>query len=89
MKRGKGTDESDLSSALPTSKLLRLQDKYDTPRLPIVLNHGLFGFRTLGPKSIPSLTLSYWRGVVEVLEANGGEFERLASLLSESLSLYT
>lgn len=89
VKRGKGTDESDLSSALPTSKLLRLQDKYDTPRLPIVLNHGLFGFRTLGPKSIPSLTLSYWRGVVDVLEANGGEFERLASLLSESLSLYT
>lgn len=27
----------------------------------------------IGPKSIPALTLNYWRGIVEILEANGTE----------------
>ncbi|KAK0642853.1 Lipase 2 [Lasiodiplodia hormozganensis] len=47
-----------------------LRDKYDKPKYPIVLAHGLFGFdelRLAGPL-LPSV--QYWRGVREALEAN-------------------
>ncbi|KAL0264284.1 lipase 2 [Diplodia seriata] len=50
-----------------------LRDKYDKPKHPIVLAHGLFGFdelRLAGPH-LPGL--QYWRGVRDALEANGIE----------------
>ncbi|KAJ1982632.1 hypothetical protein H4R34_001651 [Dimargaris verticillata] len=40
---------------------------YVAPRLPVVLCHGLFGFDTLGPASLPYLQIHYWRGIKEAL----------------------
>ncbi|KAI0395462.1 putative triacylglycerol lipase [Xylariaceae sp. FL0594] len=44
---------------------------YETPRLPIVLAHGLLGFAELSltPGWLPAL--QYWRGIKEALKANG------------------
>ena len=50
---------------------LRVQDRWEHPRLPVCFSHGLFGFDTINV--MPSITISYWRGVVEALEANGCE----------------
>jgi hypothetical protein len=50
-----------------------LAASYKAPRLPIVFCHGLFGFDTLGPASLPGLQVSYWRGVREAFEAIGVE----------------
>ncbi|BEI98357.1 hypothetical protein CcaverHIS631_0306560 [Cutaneotrichosporon cavernicola] len=47
--------------------------KYRTPQNPIVLCHGLLGFDFLGPVNLPSLQISHWRGIREVLEKNGCE----------------
>jgi len=50
-----------------------LRDKYQTPRNPIVLAHGLLGFdelRLVG-KLLPGV--HYWRGITEALKANGTE----------------
>ena len=33
----------------------------------------LFGFDILGPASLPPLQISHWRGIREILEANGSE----------------
>lgn len=53
---------------------VRVQDRYQVPKLPCVFLHGLFGFAKLRPMmSLPQLTVDYWRGVVEVLEENGVE----------------
>jgi len=43
----------------------------ETPRLPIVLAHGLLGFAELSltPGWLPAV--HYWRGITEALEANG------------------
>ncbi|KDN49596.1 alpha/beta-hydrolase, partial [Tilletiaria anomala UBC 951] len=41
------------------------------PKLPVCFSHGLFGFDQL--TLMPSVTISYWRGVIEALEANGCE----------------
>ncbi|KAL0948670.1 hypothetical protein HGRIS_010473 [Hohenbuehelia grisea] len=51
-----------------------LGSKYRTPRNPIVFCHGLLGFDvvSLGP-SIAPLQVTHWRGIKEVLEANGAE----------------
>jgi len=49
------------------------KDKYDTPKHPIVLAHGLLGFETLqfaGPW-LPGV--SYWRGIREAYMQNGIE----------------
>lgn len=45
-----------------------------SPRNPIIFCHGLLGFDsvTIGP-SIAPISLNHWRGVQEVLEANGAE----------------
>ena len=51
--------------------LIRKQDAWETPKLPVCFSHGLFGFDQL--TLMPSVTISYWRGIVEVLEANGCE----------------
>lgn len=50
---------------------MKLKEYYKTPKNPIVLSHGLFGFDTLQlfPWSfIPPL--QYWRGINEALQAN-------------------
>ncbi|KAJ4484907.1 Alpha/Beta hydrolase protein [Lentinula edodes] len=51
-----------------------IRKKYHTPRNPIIFCHGLLGFDsvTIGP-SIAPISLNHWRGVQEVLEANGAE----------------
>lgn len=58
---------------------VRHQPTYLSPRLPIVLAHGLLGFDTfsLAPAalkdSLPSLSIVYWRGITEVLQRRGVE----------------
>ncbi|KAI0540492.1 Alpha/Beta hydrolase protein [Xylaria digitata] len=49
----------------------RIKDHYETPKLPIVLAHGLLGFAKLHftPGWLPPVY--YWRGIAEALEANG------------------
>jgi len=47
--------------------------KYATPKHPMVFFHGLLGFDYLGPEAVPALQISHWRGIREVLEANGVE----------------
>ncbi|KAF8895207.1 Alpha/Beta hydrolase protein [Infundibulicybe gibba] len=51
-------------------KLLRHPALYDpirTPRHPIVLCHGLYGFDSRGPASFPSMRMHYWTNVLNVL----------------------
>jgi triacylglycerol lipase len=45
-----------------------------SPKYPIVFCHGLLGFDsvTIGPAIAP-LEVSHWRGIKEVLQANGTE----------------
>ncbi|KAG9018862.1 hypothetical protein FRB90_008799 [Tulasnella sp. 427] len=52
----------------------KIRQKYRTPQNPIVFCHGLLGFDTvtLGASFVP-LQISHWRGIKEVLEANGAE----------------
>ncbi len=46
-----------------------------SPKHPIVFCHGLLGFDsvTIGPAIAP-LEVTHWRGIKEVLQANGTEF---------------
>ncbi|KAJ9126392.1 hypothetical protein QFC24_002130 [Naganishia onofrii] len=60
--------------------MAKIEQKYETPKNPLVFCHGLLGFDYLGPSSLPpvfcyikSLQISHWRGIREVLEANGCE----------------
>ncbi|RKP38421.1 Alpha/Beta hydrolase protein, partial [Dimargaris cristalligena] len=46
---------------------------YVAPRLPVVLCHGLYGFDTLGPESLPSLRIHYWRGIKEAMTDVGAK----------------
>ncbi|KAF8519103.1 alpha/beta-hydrolase [Hysterangium stoloniferum] len=52
----------------------QLRQKYRSPRNPIVFCHGLLGFDSiqLGASFAP-VQVSHWRGIMEVLEANGAE----------------
>ncbi|KAI0294939.1 Alpha/Beta hydrolase protein [Russula brevipes] len=52
----------------------RIHKKYLSPKNPIVFCHGLLGFDsvTIGP-SIAPLEVTHWRGIKEVLQANGTE----------------
>ncbi|GJJ09873.1 hypothetical protein Clacol_004097 [Clathrus columnatus] len=52
----------------------RIHKKYKSPKNPIVFCHGLLGFDSiqLGASFAP-LQVSHWRGIKEVLEANGTE----------------
>lgn len=43
------------------------------PKNPLVFCHGLLGFDLIGPTNMPALQISHWRGICEVLEANGVE----------------
>jgi len=51
----------------------KVKEHYQKPKLPMVFCHGLFGFDTLGPSSVPAMQISYWRGVKEALESIGVE----------------
>lgn len=46
-----------------------------SPKNPVVFCHGLFGWDTisLGPSAFKGLQISHWRGLKEILEANGVE----------------
>ncbi|THV71829.1 alpha/beta-hydrolase [Aureobasidium pullulans] len=74
-----------------------LREKYDTPKNPIILAHGLMGFEELNiiPKAVlPGI--QYWRGIREALAAKGievitatvpasGSIEARAQKLSEDI----
>ncbi|KAJ6591130.1 Alpha/Beta hydrolase protein [Mycena vulgaris] len=44
-----------------------LFDPLRTPRYPIVLSHGLYGFDSRGPTSFPSMRMHYWSNVLNTL----------------------
>ncbi|KAJ1924654.1 hypothetical protein IWQ60_005061 [Tieghemiomyces parasiticus] len=50
-----------------------LRPVYKAPRQPVVLCHGLFGFDTLGPASLPYLRIHYWRGITEAMTDIGAQ----------------
>ncbi|KAJ7099704.1 Alpha/Beta hydrolase protein [Mycena epipterygia] len=49
-----------------------LFDPLRTPRYPIVLSHGLYGFDSRGPSSFPSMRMHYWSNVLNVLRDKVG-----------------
>ncbi|KAF9265230.1 alpha/beta-hydrolase [Marasmius fiardii PR-910] len=49
-----------------------LYDPLRTPRHPIVLCHGLYGFDTRGPSSFPSMRMHYWSNVLSILRGKLG-----------------
>lgn len=62
-----------------------LQEKYQTPKYPIVLAHGLLGFDELrlAGKFLPGV--HYWRGIKEALNANN--IEVIATAVPASASI--
>ncbi|KAA1468074.1 alpha/beta-hydrolase [Dentipellis sp. KUC8613] len=66
-------DESDRAETV-SQEQLKIHKKYLAPKNPLVFCHGLLGFDsvTIGP-SIAPLEVTHWRGIKEVLEANGAE----------------
>lgn len=66
-------DESDRADTLAEERR-HIRTKYRSTKHPVVFCHGLLGFDsvTIGP-SIAPLQVSHWRGIKEVLEANGTE----------------
>jgi len=61
------------SEGEPEEQILRMQEEWTSPKLPVVFCHGLFGFDVLGPRSVPALTINYWRGIINILQSNGTE----------------
>ena len=49
-----------------------LTDPIRTPRYPIVLCHGLYGFDSRGPSTFPSMRMHYWANVLRVLRGRVG-----------------
>ncbi|KAJ7624966.1 Alpha/Beta hydrolase protein [Mycena polygramma] len=49
-----------------------LFDPVRTPRYPIVLSHGLYGFDSRGPISFPSMRMHYWSNVLNILRNKVG-----------------
>ncbi|TDL28210.1 alpha/beta-hydrolase [Rickenella mellea] len=66
-------DESDRADTVE-SEDAHIRSKYRSPKNPVVFCHGLLGFDsvTIGPAIAP-VSVSHWRGIKEVLEANGTE----------------
>ncbi|KAI0036012.1 Alpha/Beta hydrolase protein [Vararia minispora EC-137] len=59
----------------PIHVLMRSPALYDpvrTPRFPIVLCHGLYGFDVRGPAAIPALRMHYWADVSAILRRTVG-----------------
>ncbi|BFZ60570.1 lipase 2 [Saitoella coloradoensis] len=73
----KGASEQTIKSY--TDEFAYIREKYDTPRYPVVLCHGLFGFDTMHIGAIEALhvpplaVVAYWRGIVDALTQNGIE----------------
>ncbi|RDB19050.1 Lipase 2 [Hypsizygus marmoreus] len=44
-----------------------LYEPLRTPRYPIVLCHGLYGFNSRGPQKFPSMRMHYWSNVLNIL----------------------
>ncbi|KAG9031814.1 hypothetical protein FS837_002886 [Tulasnella sp. UAMH 9824] len=63
----------------------KIQKRYRSTKNPVVFCHGLMGFDSvkLGGKIVP-LEISHWKGIKEVLEANGTEvfFTRVPAISS-------
>ncbi|KAF7341981.1 Ubiquitin-related modifier 1 [Mycena venus] len=62
--------ERDISQLDTIHQLLlnpALFDPLRTPRYPIVLSHGLYGFDTRGPSTFPSMRMHYWSNVLNIL----------------------
>ncbi|MCJ1299462.1 hypothetical protein MMC08_002254 [Hypocenomyce scalaris] len=51
----------------------KIRNNYETPKNPIVLAHGLFGFDQLHLAGSIFPGVHYWRGITEALAANGIE----------------
>ncbi|KAF6755879.1 lipase 2 [Ephemerocybe angulata] len=49
-----------------------LTDPLRTPRYPIVLCHGLYGFDSRGPTNFPSLRMHYWANTLRILRGTIG-----------------
>lgn len=49
-----------------------LFDPVRTPRYPIVLCHGLYGFDVRGPSSFPRLQQHYWHNILNILRGRVG-----------------
>ncbi|KAJ7701767.1 Alpha/Beta hydrolase protein [Mycena rosella] len=67
--------EPDLSKLDTIHQLLlhpALFDPLRTPRYPIVLSHGLYGFDSRGPSSFPSMRMHYWSNVLNTLRDKVG-----------------
>ncbi|KAJ7487406.1 Alpha/Beta hydrolase protein [Mycena galericulata] len=66
-------DESDRADSVQQEQRI-LHSKYRSPKNPVVFCHGLLGFDsvTIGPAIAP-MQVTHWRGIKEVLEANGTE----------------
>ncbi|KAJ7481647.1 hypothetical protein FB451DRAFT_1555889 [Mycena latifolia] len=67
--------DQDLSQLDTIHQLLlhpALFDPLRTPRYPIVLSHGLYGFDSRGPISFPSMRMHYWSNVLNTLRNKVG-----------------
>ncbi|KAJ7169700.1 Alpha/Beta hydrolase protein, partial [Mycena filopes] len=66
-------DQEDRADSVQQEQRI-LQNKYRSPKNPVVFCHGLLGFDsvTIGPAIAP-MQVTHWRGIKEVLEANGTE----------------
>ncbi|CAK5279994.1 unnamed protein product [Mycena citricolor] len=66
------TDEDRAESLRQEQELIH--NRYRSPKNPVVFCHGLLGFDsvTIGPAIAP-MQVTHWRGIREVLEANGTE----------------
>ncbi|KAJ6481729.1 Alpha/Beta hydrolase protein [Mycena sanguinolenta] len=62
-----GQDISELDAIHQLLLHPALFDPLRTPRYPIVLSHGLYGFDSRGPTSFPSLRMHYWMNVLNIL----------------------
>ncbi|KAG2009817.1 lipase 2 [Coprinopsis cinerea AmutBmut pab1-1] len=49
-----------------------LSDPLRTPRYPIVLCHGLYGFDVRGPSTFPTMRMHYWANVLSILRGKLG-----------------
>ncbi|KAJ9137813.1 GPI inositol-deacylase [Coniochaeta hoffmannii] len=56
-----------------SNEFAHLREKYETPRFPIVLAHGLLGFAELKLAANYLPPIHYWRGIKEALTAQGCE----------------
>ncbi|KAK5158604.1 hypothetical protein LTR04_005207 [Oleoguttula sp. CCFEE 6159] len=75
-----------------------IRDNYETPKNPIILAHGLFGFDELHLAGAKIPGIHYWRGITDALAAKGievitasvspsGSIEARAAKLGENIEM--